>query len=201
MEQLASKQIKSYSELLDHTLNKVENCRQIAQYKDSLTMRGIAVAGQHLNASSQGHLAYVNNASNNIDVYEQSDSGSLKFKCSVYIGDKGMVSSLQQGNNLLIVGCRDGTLLEVETTKFEVKRQILTEASIMSLTELSPQLIVVSQTVSSGYLDNRGKLELIAKTDREVAGFTLMCSAVVSTGDINKILKSSLKPDQLILGC
>jgi hypothetical protein len=55
--------------------------------------------------------------------------------------------------------------------------------------------------VSSGYLDTRGKLELVEITDLEASGFRFLSSNVFSTGTVNKILSSNFNKNELILCC
>ena len=55
--------------------------------------------------------------------------------------------------------------------------------------------------MSSGYLDNRGKLNLMKITNKEACGFRSLCCCLISTGDVNKIVVSKNKQNELILGC
>jgi hypothetical protein len=66
---VAQNAIKSYEQLMNYTLQKIPNEKIFHEFKNSVTSRGIVVAGQNFCTNKQNTIFLVNNELNNIDVF------------------------------------------------------------------------------------------------------------------------------------
>ena len=57
--------------------------------------------------------------------------------------DRGMVCSLVRSQSSVLVGCRDGTLIEIDVKKLKIRREMRMEYSIATITALWDDVIVV----------------------------------------------------------
>jgi hypothetical protein len=53
-----------------------------------------------------------------------------------------MVSSYARDNSVF-VGCRDGTLFEIDVTEHVIVRELQTECTISSIAEISPEMLAI----------------------------------------------------------
>ena len=66
--------------------------------------------------------------------------------------------------NSIVIGCKEGSVLEIETENFKVAKKYKTNTAINSIQLMKSYLedtYIISQSMPGGYLDPRSKLELI----------------------------------------
>ena len=73
------------------------------------------------------------------------------------IGGRGYLSSTQHGTQLLI-GCKDGTLVEMNIRKLKLEREMAGDLPIVSITVLDDDQLLLAHEIHSGYLDERAVL-------------------------------------------
>ena len=103
----------------------------------------------------------------------------------------------------IVFGCRDGSLVEVDTEQLVIIRTLKTGFGVQAIKELKEiDAIVFSTAQSSGYIDYRACLSLVAKggIDGEFS-FEPILEQSVSTGNIYKIIQNESDPNELILAC
>ena len=69
---------------------------------------------------------------------------------TIQLQGRGMVCSLVRQNSL-IIGCRDGTLLEIDTKTLKLKRELQTGCSISTIEELQQDVLILGQNTGSGW--------------------------------------------------
>ena len=86
----------------------------------------------------------------------------------------------------MYIGCKDGALWEVNCKSFKLERAIDTKLPIQSITVMENNTIVLVQSVSSAYLENRTTLQLIKASETEKNEFeTLLIEGLANTGDVH----------------
>lgn len=137
----------------------------------------------------------VNNSENNIDVYLLPHTGLFtkteqKKLLVIDISKKGMISSCVTKNKIL-VGCRDGTLFEIETDTFKITRAYLADKAVAAIEYLNSFLAdsyVISQSMPSGYLDPRSRIDIVVSHALSKEELIHFYTLVLPAGDIQKIL-------------
>jgi hypothetical protein len=54
-----------------------------------------------------------------------------------------MVCSLVRTEKSLLVGCKDGTLIEIDVKELHLKRELRTEYTIATITEIGSDVVVI----------------------------------------------------------
>jgi len=149
-------------------------------------------AAQHL-LTVRGEYILTNNDANNIDVLRivsenstDSDSSNTVIK-TIDIQGKGMVCSLVF-RDVIYIGCRDGILLELCAKNFELTKEMATNFTISCIAQFNDNTLIIAHTIGTGYLDSRAKITVVSVKSND---FEEICSSLVATGDINKILVST----------
>ena len=104
--------------------------------------------------------------------------------------------------NKVLAGCKDGTVYEICLRDFCVTKEHQFRASVTAIELLSgfmDSTYVVSQSLPSGYLDPRCKLEVIVSLPEIRDAFIEFQSIVVQAGNVNKILQNIDKHNEIIL--
>jgi len=128
----------NFQQLLDSNNRGSENPpnRQLLSFPHRLA--------QHF--TTVGETLFINSADNNISVYKcaltslQSPTTLLK---TVNIAGRGMACSLSRSEASLLVGCKDGTLVEIDVKQLQIRRELTTENTIATITEISSDVVVI----------------------------------------------------------
>ena len=163
-------------------------------------------ACQHLKTyvdpSSQAFFL-VNSVSNNIDVFKVVSAPHLSFKSQYYtsikIGGRGYACSTAKENKML-VGCKDGTLLEVNLRTMKIDREMENDMPIQSITIFREEMLILAHSMPSGYLEARSALQIV-KPDDDYGYASIAIANLLDTGDINEILLNPVEEDELIIAC
>ena len=120
--------------------------------------------------------------------------------------------------NSLFVGCRDGTLLEINTKTVQLVREMQTGFCISTIQELEKDVLILGQNIGSGWAEARGQISIVRLVntnslkmkkepdERLENGFRLHQTLAIPVGDINQILVNPTTADssdtiELILAC
>lgn len=112
-----------------------------------------------------------------------------------------MISSCVIKNKILI-GCRDGTMFEIETDSFKITRQYQANTAVTAIEYMNSFLAdsyVISQSMPSGYLDPRSRIDIVVSHPLAKEELIHFYSLVLPAGDINKILQNSFRKTELII--
>lgn len=101
-----------------------------------------------------------------------------------------------------VIGCKEGSIFEFDIDTLKNIKRYKAESAINTIEYMQSYLadtFVISQSMPSGYLDPRSKLEVIVSTTRVKEEMLLFHSAVIQSGDINKVVQNTFKINELIL--
>jgi hypothetical protein len=92
---------------------------------------------------------------------DKEKAAKLQMQVAVIdINMRGMVSSLAREKSLF-VGCRDGTLFEIDVKKLRIVRELQTECTISAIADISPDMLAIGQTSGSGWVEQRGCIMIV----------------------------------------
>ena len=100
----------------------------------------------------------------------------------------------------MLVGCKDGMLLEVNCRTMKIDREMENDMPIQSITIFEDEMLILAHSMPSGYLELRSALQIV-KPDDDYGYTSIAVINLVDTGDINEILLNPVEEDELIIAC
>ena len=100
----------------------------------------------------------------------------------------------------MFVGCKDGTLLEINCRTFKIEREMENEMPIQSITIFEGGYLILAHSIRSGYLEDRSALQIVKPGDQHDYVSAAIIN-LVDTGDINEILVNPVEDSELIIAC
>ena len=91
-------------------------------------------------------------------------------------------------------------MLELNCKTFKVERELETGLPILTIVVLENDFVVVSHSVTSGYMEERSGLQIV-KPGSDYKFHTVEYQSLEGTGNVYQILVNSLEPTELILAC
>ena len=100
----------------------------------------------------------------------------------------------------MFIGCKDGTLLELNCRTFKLEREMENDLPILSITALEDGMLILAHSVRSGYLEERSALQVV-RPGQEYDFTSVATVNLVATGDINQVVLNPDESTELLLAC
>ena len=100
----------------------------------------------------------------------------------------------------MFVGCKDGTLLEVNCKTFKVEREMENDLPIQSIIVYEDGMLILAHSIQSGYLEDRSVVQVV-KPNANYRFESVAMVNLAETGNINEIILNPMDDDELIIAC